>query len=136
MVQDIALNIHVRPVTDLDDPPVAERRDERLLDCREGLAVGSLDLHGVFDPQHLLLDLRELVALRILKDQGLADAQGFTIDLIDALATVILDPIVIADRYELLAHLVVGGVPATPKRRALFLPLFSSVSHPCPPSSC
>src|SRR5262249_12627698 len=106
------------------------------LDRRQRLAVGALDLHGVAHAHHLLLDLGELLPLRALKDQRLPDAQGFAIDLVDALATVILDPKVVADRDQLLAHLIAGRVATSAKRRPLFLPLlsslFSPLSHPLP----
>src|SRR5689334_14109205 len=44
MIENIALNLHVWSSADVDRPAVTQWRNHRLLDGREGLAVGSLDL--------------------------------------------------------------------------------------------
>ena len=42
MIQNIALDVQVRPIADLGDPAVAQGRDQCLLDHSDVLAVGAL----------------------------------------------------------------------------------------------
>jgi hypothetical protein len=60
--------------------------------------------------EHALLDLHQLRAAGVLEDQRLPQSQGLAVDLVDPLAAVVLDPVVIADRDQLLAHFTVERV--------------------------
>src|SRR5262249_46526099 len=84
------------------------------------------DLHRVADVQHLRLDLVELVAARVLEDQRLAYAECLAVDLAQPLAVLVLDPVVVADRHQLLPHAEDAGAAA------LSAPFFPPVakSHP------
>src|SRR5271169_4029075 len=104
VVEDVALHLEVRTIGHLHGPAVAQRRDQSLLDRGDPVPVPVFDLHRVADMEHVLLDLHQFRAMGVLEDQCLAQPQGFAVHLVDPLAPVVLDPVVIADRYQLLAH--------------------------------
>src|SRR3954453_24093479 len=86
-----------------------------------------LDLHRVLDPGDAFLDLGQLVPVEIFEDQRLAQPQRLAVDLVGPLAGVGLDPVVIADGYQPLAHLVVHPLVAVP---APFAPLLTALGWP------
>jgi hypothetical protein len=67
-----ALNLQVRTVGYLHDPPITQRRDQRLLDYGDPAPVPVLDLRRVTDTEHALLDLHQLRTTSVLEDQCLA----------------------------------------------------------------
>src|SRR5262245_23915489 len=69
VVDDVPLRLQVLAAFDRDREPLAERRDQSLLDRRHGLAA-ALDPHRVPDLQELLLDLVELGAGGIQEREG------------------------------------------------------------------
>ncbi len=95
---------------------------------------GILDLHRVLHPQHALLDLAQLAAGAVLKEQRLPHAQRLAVDLENPLAALVLDPEVVADRDQVLPHLVAVGAAAAKRPRAaspwspIFPAFFPSVS--------
>jgi hypothetical protein len=91
MVENVALDIEVRPVANLDYPPLSYRRDQSLLDRRQRATVGVLDLHSVLDPSDILLNLGQFTPRWVFEDQGLGYPECLPVDLVDPLATVRLD---------------------------------------------
>src|SRR5215211_3840845 len=98
VVQDVALNLEVRTIADLDGEALPKRGDHRLVHHRHALAAGPLDLHRVADAGDSFLDRADLVALHVAKDQGVPHPQGLAIDFEGALTMVVLDEEVITDR--------------------------------------
>jgi hypothetical protein len=118
VVDDVALDVQVLAVLDLDDPSFAQWRDQGLLDDREPVPVWPFDLHAVLDVQHPFLDLDQLAPVHVLEHNGLADPQRLAVELVHALAALVFDLVVVADRDHALAHLVARGLLV----KAPFLP--------------
>src|SRR5205085_2054807 len=98
---------------DVDREPLAQRRDQRLLDGRDSLAA-ALDLHRVSNAQHLLLDPEQLRSGGILEHERLPHPQCLAVHLERALAFLVLDPEVVADREHPFAHPVPRPALVTP----------------------
>src|ERR1700733_10848124 len=105
VIHDVALGGQLATGLELDREAIAQRRDQRLLDRRNGVSA-AFDLHRVADVELLLLDLEQLLAGRALEDERAPDPGRLAVDLECALAALGLDPEVVADREQLLAHLV------------------------------
>jgi hypothetical protein len=84
------------------------------------------------DAHLAFLDLAEFVAVRVLKFQGLAHSQRFAVHLKSFLSLRVLDPEIVADRNQLLAHLV-AVLPTSASPSIFFSFLSSSSSHDCLP---
>ena len=108
VVDDVALDLPRAARRELDVVALAERRDQRLLDRRDGAGVG-LDGHHVADRDELLLDQVLVVPGGVLEVQRLADPEHLAVDLEHPLAGAVLDPEVVADGHHLLLHLVDVG---------------------------
>src|SRR5579884_1544291 len=78
------------------------------------MAGSILDFHTVLDAKHTFLNLSQFPPATILENQRLADAQGFAVHFEDPFAAIVLDPVIIAHGYQLLPHLIVGLIQATP----------------------
>src|SRR5260221_1908135 len=127
VIQNIALNLQVRAVAHVDGPPLTQRCDKGLLNGSKSLAAGSLDHHRILHPQHALLDLAELTPVWVLEDERVAHAQCLAVHLEGVLAAISVNVEIVPDRDQTLAHLIARGVPATPKGRALVLPVVASL---------
>jgi len=106
VVDEVALGVEIGPPFDLDREPIADA-DERFLDGGDRVAV-TLDLHLVAHAQLALLKPGDLVAARVLEHERLANAKRLAIDVKGAPAILGLDPVVVADRKQILPHLVAG----------------------------
>src|SRR4051794_623638 len=105
VIDDVSLGPQLATVLELDREALAQGRDQCLLHRRHRLPV-PLDLHGVADVELLLLDLKELLTRGALEDECAPDPKRLAVDLECALAGFGLDPGVVADREQLLLHLV------------------------------
>ena len=103
----------VRAILDLDLPPLAQWRDQRLVDDRHPAAFRSFDLHGVADVHDAGLDPAQLGAVGVLQVERVPEPERFAVDAVDPLALGVLDPVVVSYGEDLLPHLVLGGGAAT-----------------------
>jgi hypothetical protein len=92
VVEDVALHLQIKAVAHLDHPALAQRGNQRLLECSQGFTVGSLDGHGVPDGRQPLLELTKLGVAHILKEEGIAHAQYLAVKFEGAPTFLILDP--------------------------------------------
>ena len=102
-------------VLDVDREAIADT-DQRLVDRRD-LVAAALDRDLVANAELALLNPDQLLPRGTLDHEGLSYAKRLAVDLVGAFALVVLDPVVVADREQLLAHLealTVGLVAAIP----------------------
>src|SRR5712691_5554762 len=74
------------------------------------MAVNTID---VFDVHDLFLDGSQFVALHVLKAQVLSQAKCLAIDKKDTLTQGILNPVIIAERDQLLPHAIASTTTAS-----------------------
>ena len=126
MIEDIALDVQIGAIVDLDSEAIPEGRDQSLLDHRQPLAMWTFHLHTVLDPQHPLLYLAQYGAMTIFEEECFPHAQGLAIDFEGAFALRVFDPEVIADGEDFLTHSIAGRAAAMTKNPAFLLPTLTS----------
>ena len=129
VVDDVALHLPLLVAGQVHLPPLAQRRDERLVDQGEAFAVGVLDGHRVADVEDPGLDPADLVAVGVLEVERVPKAHRLPVDAEYTVTGVVLDPVVIADGDQLLSHLVLVGGAATSEGLAFVSALLAPVSQ-------
>ena len=129
MVDDVALDVEVRAVFDLDDPALAHRRDlmafwTMAMRLPPGSSISMLSSTRNMR-SWILHSSRPCMSSN---NQRLADPQSLAIHLEHVLTAIVLDDVVIADPDHALAHLVPRGVAA-------FTPLLPSAQGSAGPPS-
>src|SRR5215211_3704124 len=115
VVADAPVRLHIGAVLDVDREAISDPH-QRLVDGRGGVAL-ALDRDLVADAELALLDPGNLVPRRVLEDKGLSDAKRLAVDLEGPFTQPVLNPVVVADRQQLLAHLkpLAIGLVAAPQ---------------------
>src|SRR6266702_1329394 len=121
VIQNIALCFHVLRACHVNVKALAQRRDQGFLDCGEYIAI-AVNAIRILDVHDLLLDRGQFVALHILKAQVLPYTEGLAINKEDALAQPILNPVVIAERDQLLPHAIAMAAFSSSSPRLSSLP--------------
>src|SRR5215207_159894 len=115
VVADAPVRLHIGAVLDVDREAISDPH-QRLVDGRGGVAL-ALDRDLVADAELALLDPGNLLPRRVLEDEGLSDSKRLAVDLEGPFTLTVLDPVVVADREQLLAHLkpLAIGLVAAPQ---------------------
>ena len=106
MVQDVASDIQVGAVPDVDTPAVAQGGDQGLPDHGHLLPIGIFDLHRILDGEQPLLDPAQRVPCHIQEHICFADAQDLAVHPEYSLAAFIFDPEIIPNRDQVFTHLI------------------------------
>src|SRR5215216_3459030 len=116
VVADAPVRRHIGAVLDVHREAISDPH-QRLVDGRGGVAL-ALDRDLVADAELALLDPGNLVPRRVLEDKGLSDAKRLAVDLEGPFTQPVLNPVVVADRQQLLAHLkpLAIGLVAAPQQ--------------------
>src|SRR6266581_150774 len=113
MIQNIAFNFHILSTGDMNVETLAKWRDQRFLDRGKHITF-AVNAIGIFDAHDPFLDGQQFVALHVFKAQVLSQAKCLAIDKKDTLIQGILNPVIIAERDQLLSHAIASTTTALP----------------------
>jgi hypothetical protein len=103
LVEDVADRLEPRASGQVDDRPVVQRREHRLVHRGHDRAV-LLDLHRVGEGQQPVLDREQLGSRGVLEVERVAQGQDLGVDEEDLVALLVGDPEVILDGEKPLSH--------------------------------
>src|SRR3954465_14033866 len=104
VAEDVTGDLQILAAGDVDGPTRMQWGQLRLLHRRDLCPVRRFDVHRVAPGQRALTDLQQFLAAGVLEHQRLAEPEGLLVDLVRTFAVVVGDPIVVADREQLLSH--------------------------------